>query len=72
MLFQYIYSYNIVSVFCQYIYTYNIVLVLFQGVGDCCLTPIQQFSSYIMARTSWVNCQWDDAEVRFVLDQHAE
>jgi len=34
------------------------------------LTPIQQFFSYIMARTSYY--QWDDDEVRFILDQHAE
>ena len=40
-------------------------------VSDCCLMPIQQFFSYIMART-WVNFQWDDDEVRFVLDQHAK
>ena len=35
------------------------------------LTPNQQFFSYI----SWqeqVHFQWDDDEVRFVLDQHAE
>ena len=35
------------------------------------LTPNQQLFSYI----SWqeqVNFQWDDDEVRFVLDQHAE
>jgi lantibiotic modifying enzyme len=37
-----------------------------ESVSDCCLTPTQQFFSYIMARTSWF--QWDD--VRFVLDQH--
>ena len=39
-------------------------------VSNCCLTPIQQFSAI-----SWreqVNFQWDDDEVRFVLDQHAE
>jgi hypothetical protein len=29
-----------------------------------------QFSNYIMARTS--NFKWNDDEVRFVLDQHAE
>jgi hypothetical protein len=34
------------------------------------LTPFQQFISYIMARTSYF--QWDDDEVRFVLDQYAE
>jgi len=37
------------------------------GVSDCCLTPIQQFSNYTM-----VSFQWDDDEVGFVLDQHAE
>jgi predicted alpha/beta hydrolase len=31
--------------------------------------PTQQFFSYIMVRTS---CEWDDDEVCFVLDQHAE
>ena len=39
-------------------------------VGDCCLTPIQHFFTYIMARQ--VSFQWDDNEVRFVLDQQAE
>jgi hypothetical protein len=41
------------------------------GASDCCLTPTQQICSTI----SWqeqVNFQWDDEEVRFVLDQHAE
>jgi hypothetical protein len=38
-----------------------------EWVSDCCLTPIQQFFSYIM-----VTLQWDDDEVRFVLDQHTE
>ena len=41
-----------------------------EWVSDCWLTPIQQLFSYIMART--VNFKWDDDEVRFVLDQHAE
>jgi hypothetical protein len=39
-------------------------------VSDRCLTPIQQFSAI-----SWreqVHFQWDDDEVRFVQDQHAE
>jgi len=35
------------------------------GVSDCCLSPTQQFYSYIMART--VNFQWNSDEVRFVL-----
>jgi hypothetical protein len=42
-----------------------------EWVSDCWLMPIQQFFSYI----SWqeqVNFQWDDDEVRFVLDQHAD
>ena len=34
-------------------------------MSDYCLTLTQQFSSYIMAKTSY------DDEVRFVLDQHA-
>jgi hypothetical protein len=38
-------------------------------VSDCCLTPTQQFFSYIMEQ---VNFQWNDDEVHFVLDQHAE
>ena len=41
-----------------------------EWASDCCLTPIQQFSAI-----SWweqVNFQWDDVEVCFVLDQHAE
>ena len=41
-----------------------------EWVSDCCLTPIQNFSAI-----SWqeqVNFQWDDDEVHFVLDQHAE
>ena len=40
-----------------------------EWVNDCCLTPNQQFSAI-----SWreqVNCQWNEDEVRFVLDQHA-
>jgi hypothetical protein len=32
----------------------------------------QQFVSYIMTRTSYSNFQWDDDEVRFVIDQHAQ
>jgi len=32
--------------------------------------PIQQFFSYIMARTSYF--QWNDDDVHLVLDQHAE
>ena len=31
-----------------------------EWVSDCCLTPIQQFFSYIMARTSYflIRCLW--------------
>jgi hypothetical protein len=32
--------------------------------------PNEQFSHYIMARTSYIQC--NDGDVRFVLDQHAE
>jgi hypothetical protein len=38
--------------------------------SDYCLTPTQLFFSYIMARTSYI--QWNDHDVRFVLDQHAK
>jgi hypothetical protein len=40
-------------------------------VSDCYLTPIQQLFLAISWREQ-VNFQWDDDEVRFVLDQHAE
>jgi hypothetical protein len=39
-------------------------------VSDCCLMPNEQYFSYIMARTSYI--QWIDDDVRFVLDQYAE
>jgi hypothetical protein len=42
----------------------------YEWVSDCCLMPSQQFSAI-----SWreqVNYQWDDDEVRFVLNQHAD
>ena len=38
-----------------------------ERVGGCCLTPFQQFFSYVT-----INFQWDDDEVRFVLDQETE
>jgi hypothetical protein len=34
------------------------------------LMPNEQFFSYIMARTSYI--QWNDDDVHFVLEQHAE
>jgi hypothetical protein len=37
-------------------------------VVDYCLTPNEQYCSYIMTRTSYI--QWNDGDVRFVLDQH--
>ena len=37
-------------------------------VSDCCLEPTQQFFPAISWREQ-VNIQWDDDEVRFVLDQ---
>ena len=39
-------------------------------MSDCCLTPTQQFSAIYWREQ--VNFQWDDDEVRYVLDQHAE
>ena len=50
-------------------YVYWLYIVS-EWVSDCCLTPIQQFFNYIMARTSYF--PWDDDEVRFFLDQQAE
>ena len=44
---------------------------LSEWVSDSCLTPIQQFFSYLSWREQ-VNFQWDDAEVGFALHQHAE
>ena len=32
--------------------------------------PNEQFVSYVMARTSYI--QWNDGDILFVLDQHAE
>jgi hypothetical protein len=39
-------------------------------VSDYCLTPNQQFFSYIMARTR-LHFWWDDDEDRFALYQNA-
>jgi len=41
-------------------------------VSDCCLMPIQQFFSYMISWREQINFQWNDDEVRFVLDQHAD
>ena len=38
-------------------------------MSDFCLTPNEQFFNYIMASTSYI--QWNDDDVRFVLDQYA-
>jgi hypothetical protein len=43
-----------------------------EWVSDFCLTPNEQFFSYIMARTSYIQWNDDDDDVQFVLDQHAE
>ena len=40
-----------------------------EWVSDCCLTPTQLNFSAISWREEF-NIQWDDVEVRFVLDQH--
>jgi hypothetical protein len=47
----------------------NFVDFPFEMLRDCCLMQTQ-FFSYIKVRTS--HFQWDDDEVRFLLDQHAE
>jgi len=38
-------------------------------VSDCCLTPTEQFFSYIIKRTSYIRS--DDNDVWFLIDQHA-
>jgi hypothetical protein len=40
-----------------------------EWVSDCCLEINEQFFSYIMARTSYI--QWNDDDVCFLLDLHA-
>jgi len=40
-----------------------------ERVSDCCLTPKEQFLSYIMVRTYYI--RWNDNEVSFVLDTNA-
>jgi hypothetical protein len=49
-------------------YMYIMTISYFIDKSDYCLTPILQFFSYIMARTSLF--RWDDDSI--VLDQHAE
>ena len=44
------------------------LLLLLKWVNDCCLTPNEQFFSYIMLRTKYI--RWDDDDVPFVLDQY--
>jgi hypothetical protein len=41
-----------------------------EWLGDYCIAPNEQFSSYFMARTSYF--EWYDDEIRFPLDQHTE
>ena len=45
-------------------------ILMNEWVNDYCLTPNEQFPSYFMARTSYF--EWNDDEIRFVLDQHTE
>jgi hypothetical protein len=52
----------------EIIYIYNYMLNC-EWVSDCRLTPTQQYFSYIMGEEFIF--QWDEDEVRFVLDQHA-
>jgi len=36
----------------------NMKALVSEWVSDCSLTPIQQFFSYIVARTSWFSMRW--------------
>ena len=66
-----------ISFLCFLLYIYTVSFVKWQNVewvSDCCLTPNEQFSSNIIARTSHI--RWDNNDARFVLacfvlDQHA-
>ena len=40
-----------------------------KSVSDCCLTPNEQSCSYVIKRTSYIQCNSDDVHV--VLDQYA-
>jgi hypothetical protein len=51
----------------EYTFVWTRVELVSEWMCNCYLTPTQQFSAM-----SWrVNFQWDDDEIRFVLDQHA-
>ena len=43
---------------------------IFKWMSEYCIASIQQLFSYIMASTSYN--QWNDDDVCFILDQHAE
>ena len=49
---------------------FNLIIVYHysKSVRDFCLTSNEQYFRYIRARTSCI--QWNDHDVRFVLDQH--
>jgi hypothetical protein len=40
-----------------------------EWVNDCCLTLSEQFVSYVIVKTSYI--QWNDDDVHFILDQQA-
>jgi hypothetical protein len=44
---------------------------MLEWVSDCCLTPIQQFFQLYHGENKLI-FNWDDDEVHFVQDQHAE
>jgi hypothetical protein len=52
------------------IYSLSGALLGIKWVSDRCLMSKEQFLSYIMMRTRYI--WWEDNDVLFVLDQHAE
>ena len=54
-----------------HMYTHKIYKFCWEWVSDCCLTPTQQFFSYVMARTSYfsMRCTRPTHLVGFVLCQ---
>jgi hypothetical protein len=57
----------ILKIYCYFVLAF---ISISEWVIDCCLALNENFSGYIMARTS--NIRRDEGDVRFVLDQHAE
>jgi hypothetical protein len=56
------------SLSCSFPFISYLINSAAEAVSDCWLTLIQPLMSW----REQVNCQWDDDEVRFVLNQHSQ